>query len=116
MSWTGEYLCRARAIPQDQNFKRKFMIHAPQDNLLVIAPRIPRPNLHSGDLRLSTMLEIMTEEWRVFLIAAGTPGDEQYISRLEQHGVRVYRNPLSLREKLLQSETFQLALIEFYHT
>src|SRR5215211_3693954 len=92
------------------------MTNAPDDNILVISARIPRPDVHSGDLRLFTMLQILAKERRVFLTANSNPGDEPYISRLERHGIRVYRNPLSLREKLLRSETFRLALCEFYHT
>ena len=85
-----------------------------RDKLLVIAPTVPRPDMNSGDVRLSAILKILAHDNDIFLCAKGVgAADGRYIAALEQLGVKVVVEEFSLKT-LLKQETFKLAILEFY--
>jgi O-antigen biosynthesis protein len=92
------------------------MAQATQDKILIIAPKIPRPDINSGDLRLSSILGILAQAYQVFFIATeNRVGDDSYRAQLEQRGIKVLVEPFSLKT-LLNSVRFQVAILEFYFT
>lgn len=87
-----------------------------KDKILVISPAVPRPDMNSGDLRLSSLIRILAQEYEVSLVCcAHRPGDDAYISHLERVGVTVYAAEFSLWN-VLKTETFKVAILEFYFT
>jgi len=86
------------------------------DNILVIAPKVPRPDMNSGDLRLFSILGILARGHEISFVTTGNrPGDDAYIRRLEQRGITVHAEPFSLRS-LLESKRFKIAIMEFFFT
>ncbi len=87
-----------------------------QENILIISPVVPRPDTNSGDLRLSSLIEIMAQQFNITLVPCEyRTGDDAYILRLEQSGVKVYASQFSLWN-LLRTKKFAVAILEFYYT
>lgn len=92
------------------------MTQTSKDNILVISPKVPRPDMNSGDLRLFSILGILARGYDVSFITTGSrPGDDAYIQLLERRGIKVHAEPFSLRD-LLKSKRFTIAIMEFYFT
>lgn len=86
------------------------------DKVLVVSPWVPRRDMNSGDLRLHSILEILSREYQISLVAGSyRPEDDFYISLLEKFGVTVYSKEFPLK-KLLEKERFRIAILEFYST
>lgn len=87
-----------------------------KDKVLVISPVVPRPDMNSGDLRLSSLISCLAQQYEITLVAcAYKPGDDTYISLLKQAGVIVLTPPFSLWN-LLKTKNFKVAILEFYFT
>ena len=85
-----------------------------KEKILIIAPMIPRPDMNSGDLRLSALIEILAHIYEItFVSNSYKPADDAYITHLEQSGVTVYSEKFSLWT-LLKTEKFKIAILEFY--
>lgn len=89
------------------------------DSLLVIASRVPRYDRQSGDLRLYSILRILSRHCRIHFVTQGVkndlPGMEQakYQNALEELGIVVHSENKGLRQ-LLQENTFRAAWIEYF--
>lgn len=87
-----------------------------KDKVLVISPKVPRPDMQSGDLRLSTILGILAKTYEIsFVSTHNWPGDDIYISLLERYGIKVYSGPFALKQ-ILESNRFTVAILEFFST
>lgn len=87
-----------------------------KEKILVVSPSVPRPDMNSGDLRLSSLIKILTQEYEVSLVCCNyRAGDDVHISLLERFGVTVYAEKFSLWN-LLKNEKFKVAILEFYFT
>ncbi|MHB8056991.1 MAG: glycosyltransferase [Desulfuromonadaceae bacterium] len=85
-----------------------------KDKILVVSPVVPRRDMNSGDLRLSSLLSLLAQQYEITLVSCDyKPGDDTYISLLEQAGVTVYTPPFSLWN-LLKTKKFKVAILEFY--
>ncbi len=87
-----------------------------KDKVLIVSPAIPRPDMNSGDMRLSSLIDILAQKYSItFISVEYKPGDDRYISRLEGSGVTVYSKQFSLLN-MLKNEQFKIAIMEFYFT
>lgn len=85
-----------------------------RDRILIIAPTVPRPDMNSGDVRLSAILGILAKEYELYFFARGIgSGDTGYIAAMQQLGIKVIVEELSLK-LLLKREIFKAAILEFY--
>jgi glycosyltransferase involved in cell wall biosynthesis len=90
------------------------------DSLLVIAPRVPGFDRQSGDLRLYSLLKILSRHYRIHFVAQGVKtglpqgGQEKYENALKELGITVYARDFSLRE-ILGKTRFRAAWIEFFN-
>ena len=94
------------------------MTIANKEKILVIAPTVPRPDKTSGELRIYSILEILAKEYEISYVSTNSwPVDDSYSSLLEQFGISVYvaGRQFSLK-KLLKTEKFKVAILEFYFT
>jgi glycosyltransferase involved in cell wall biosynthesis len=90
--------------------------HSVKEKILVITHLVPRPDMNSGDLRLFTILERLSQEYDMtFFSTNSRTGDQPYLSLLRRHGIRVPTENFSFR-RLLKTEKFRIALLEFYFT
>jgi O-antigen biosynthesis protein len=86
-----------------------------QENLLIIAPELPRYDWNSGDLRLFSILKILVKNYRIYYMPYGLlPGAQKYISELEVIGVNVLP-PDTLMPGLFKQKQFKAAILEFYY-
>lgn len=70
--------------------------------------------MNSGDVRLFAMLGILAKKYELYFFAKGVgAGDSGHIAALEQLGIKVFIEELSLK-RLLRNEIFKLAILEFY--
>ena len=87
-----------------------------KEKILIVSPTVPRPDMNSGDLRLYSLIVVLAKEKEIsFVSMSCRPGDDAYVSLLEQCGVKVYLESFSLW-KLLKRENFKAAILEFYFT
>lgn len=92
------------------------MTRSLKGKILVISPTVPRPDMNSGDLRLYSILSILVQEYAIsFVPAKIMAGDETYVSQLERNHITVHAEQVALR-KLLETERFKFAILEFYFT
>lgn len=84
------------------------------DNLLVIAPDVPRHDWNSGDLRLFSMLKLLVAKFHVYYLPwTLEPGSQRYVKGLESIGVTVLPAGSSLSDAFRQHH-FKAAILEFY--
>lgn len=82
-------------------------------NILVIAPTVPRHDMSSGDLRLYSLLKILSSSWNItFIPLSVAEGDDACLDDLRHLGVTL--NCVSNFYNLIKSTNFDVALIEFY--
>ncbi|MBI5117417.1 glycosyltransferase [Candidatus Poribacteria bacterium] len=91
-----------------------------REKILFLSPQVPEFDKYSGWVRLSRVIEILSEHYEVFFLAerkhAGySGGDDRYTSFLKKHGVRLFIEDYNLSQILLMN-TFKLAIVEFFHT
>ena len=86
------------------------------ENILIVSPTVPKYDMNSGDLRLYTLITILSKRYKIHFIATSyNAGDETYTKDLNSFGIDVYFEPFSFR-KLLKKNKFKLAFLEFYFT
>jgi glycosyltransferase involved in cell wall biosynthesis len=84
------------------------------EKLLIIAPRVPLFDQNSGDLRLFSILEILSNSYEITYLTRATPGeDESYIGRLKDLGIIVADGQSSF-SRVLKADRFLAAVLEFY--
>ena len=86
--------------------------------ILVVAPEVPARDRSSGELRLYTILKILSARYHIVFVALNPRGDQrdgQYRPDLEALGLEVYIRNYSFR-KILSTHKFSAAFIEFYFT
>ena len=92
------------------------MAQSLKEKILIISPIIPRPDMNSGDLRLSSLIGILAQKYEITFLASNyKAGDDAYIALLARSGVTVYAEQFSLW-KMLKTEKFKVAILEFYFT
>ena len=90
-----------------------------REKLLFIAPTVPLFDRNAGDLRLFTILKILSSSYDLTYLAKDYVYDESidnnfYISSLSDFGITVYTGNYSLN-KIFRSNKFKVAFLEFYH-
>jgi len=92
-----------------------------REKLLFIAPTVPLFDRTSGDLRLFTILKILSRTYDIFYLAKKNwvtdtfNTSDFYISALKDLGIRVYIEDVPLKN-LLITNVFKAAFLEFYYT
>jgi O-antigen biosynthesis protein len=88
-----------------------------KDKLLVIAPFLPRYDRNSGDLRLFSILKILSLSYEITYLTKGLPeeSDEVYLSSLEELGVKVSVGTGFPLVDILRRNRFCAAILEFYY-
>lgn len=90
------------------------MMRPLKEKILFISQCVPRPDTNSGDLRLSSILEILAKDYEIIFVATiPRPGDNAYISLMEQRNITVHAGSFPLG-KLLKTEKFKVAVVELY--
>lgn len=89
-----------------------------RDRILVVAPTLPLFDLHSGDLRLFTLVKILSKSHDIAYFAHDWAGNrrvetEKYISLLNTLGIKVHVGSDSFKNAVL-SDGYDLAIFEFY--
>jgi len=88
-----------------------------EGELLIIAPRVPQCDQNSGDLRLFSMLDILSKYYKITFFAnqRGDRGEftGRYITRVRELGVNVPGENWSIW-KVLRKEKYKAAIVEFY--
>lgn len=86
-----------------------------EERLLFIAPSVPHYDQNSGDLRLFSILEIVSKSYEITFLAQSTDPqkDDRYISCLKDMGLTVLVGNYPLI-KILQKNKFKAAILEFY--
>jgi glycosyltransferase involved in cell wall biosynthesis len=90
-----------------------------REKLLFIAPTVPLFDRNAGDLRLFTILTILSKSYDITYLAKNFIFEESidnkfYVSSLSDFGITVYIGNFSIK-KILQSNRFKAAFLEFYH-
>lgn len=84
------------------------------DNLLVIAPNVPRHDWSSGEFRLFSVLRLLSAKYRIqYLPTRLASTEHKYVRDLEAIGVTVLPPDTTL-SGLLKQYTFRAAILEFY--
>jgi glycosyltransferase involved in cell wall biosynthesis len=88
------------------------------EKLLFIAPTVPLYDRNAGDLRLFTILNILSTSYDITYLALNRASskldeDNPYVSRLKDLGVSVYIKNFSITD-ILRSNRFKAAILEFY--
>jgi glycosyltransferase involved in cell wall biosynthesis len=95
-------------------FARRSKSGDRQDNLLIIAPNVPRHDWSSGEFRLWSMLRLLIEKYGIhYLPLSLPPTSQKYIHDLESIGVTVLPEDTSLAG-LLREYPFKAVILEFY--
>jgi glycosyltransferase involved in cell wall biosynthesis len=86
--------------------------------LLFIAPTVPLFDQNSGDLRLFTILSMLSNSYEITYLALNAASNKSmenhHVSRLIDLGINVYVKNFSIVD-ILRSNRFNAAIIEFYH-
>jgi hypothetical protein len=85
--------------------------------LLFIAPTVPLFDQNSGDLRLFTILSMLSNSYDITYLAhnavSNVSVENYHVSRLTDLGINVYVKDFSI-VNILRSNRFHAAIIEFY--
>lgn len=89
-----------------------------KEKLLFIAPTVPLYDRNSGDLRLFTLLNILSSSYDITYLALNPSGeksleDNLYVSNLKDLEISVYIKNFSITD-ILRSNRFKAAILEFY--
>lgn len=89
------------------------------EKLLFIAPTVPLFDIQSGDLRLFSVLNILSKSYDITYVARQWAGeksleDERYVSRLRDLGMSVYVEEYSIKD-IIRSNRYKAAILEFYY-
>ena len=89
-----------------------------KNNLLFIAPTVPLFDQNSGDLRLFTILSMLSKSYDITYLALNAANNKSmennlHVSRLIDLGINVYVRNFSIIN-ILRSTMFKAAIIEFY--
>jgi hypothetical protein len=90
-----------------------------REKLLFIAPTVPLFDRNSGDLRLFTILSILSKSYDITYLAKnlaieGSKDNNFYSSSLSDFGIKVYIGNYSIK-KILRSNIFKAAILEYFH-
>ena len=90
-----------------------------KDKLLIIGLTIPRFDRTSGDLRLFTILNILSKSYEITYIAINQSANasienDRYVSPLRNLGINVFIERFSLKE-IFNLNKFKAVIIEFYY-
>jgi glycosyltransferase involved in cell wall biosynthesis len=90
-----------------------------KNKLLFIAPRVPIFDKHSGDLRLFSILNILSKYYDITYLAKKRASDntienKRYVSVLRDLGINIHVENYSLRD-IFHLNRFSAAILEFYH-
>lgn len=90
-----------------------------REKLLFIAPTVPLFDRNSGDLRLFTILNILSKSYDITYLAKslaieGSKDNNYYSSSLSDLGIKVYIGNYSIK-KILRSNIFKAAILEYFH-
>jgi O-antigen biosynthesis protein len=94
-----------------------------REKLLFIAPNVPLFDRFSGDLRLFTILNILSKSHEITYFAKNWANwavdksleKSKYVSRLNDLGISVYYGDSHTIKDILKSIKFKMSIIEFYH-
>ena len=89
-----------------------------KEKILFICPTVPRYDQNAGDLRIFSLVDILSKVYEIIYfpnyIASSEGGsDDRYIERLRSLGVCVPNGDCSLVE-VLRKEKYKVAIIEYY--
>lgn len=90
-----------------------------KEKLLFIAPSVPFYDLQSGDLRLFTILNMLTKFYDLTFFAKNWLGDkliveDRYVSPLRNLGINIYVESFPLKDTLCLNR-FKAVIMEFYY-
>jgi len=87
-----------------------------QEKLLVVSPHITRYDLNSGDLRLFSILKMLSSLYEVIYLTnlKFEESDEKYISSLKSIGINILSCAENSLLDILRKDKFSAALFEFY--
>mgnify|MGYP003498470309 CR=1 FL=1 len=88
------------------------------EKLLIIAPSLPRYDQNSGDLRLFSIIEILSGSYDLFYLTGvdekNKVADDKYVRVLKELGVEVFFSGEYSIKDILRRNKFKAALLEFY--
>lgn len=89
-----------------------------KDKLLIIAPHLPHYDENSGDLRLFSIIEILSKSYDILYFTQANMknklADDKYVGFLKELGVNVlFSQEYSIKD-ILQKNKFKAAILEFY--
>ena len=90
------------------------------EKLLIIAPRVPYYDENSGDLRLFSIIEILSKSYDILYFTQANRknklAEDKYVGFLKELGVNVlFSQEYSIKDILLKNK-FKAAILEFYFT
>ena len=94
-----------------------------KDKLLFLAPTVPLFDRHSGDLRLFTILTILSKNYEITYFAKNwasyainrTVETDKYVYSLNNIGINVYYGESKSIKEILEVNMYKAAFMEFYN-
>ena len=93
------------------------------EKLLFVAPTVPLFDRHSGDLRLFTILNILSKSYEITYFAKNWANyavdrsveTDRYVYSLKNLGINVYYGGSKSIKSILDADVYKAAFMEFYH-